>query len=91
MLSLNPADRPTAQEALDHAFFKEDPKMKSTKLFPTFPSKAGLEKRRIRSPNAPIRGAAPELGGTMTMDFSGIFGEGRDEEAQGGGFALKLV
>lgn len=88
LLALNPADRPSAKEALEHPFFKEDPKPKSTAMFPTFPSKAGQEKRRRRaSPNAPIRGEPPGMDG---MDFSGIFA-GREDEEKGGGFSLKLI
>ncbi|KFY40083.1 hypothetical protein V494_03664 [Pseudogymnoascus sp. VKM F-4513 (FW-928)] len=87
LLSLNPAGRPSAQEVLDSQYFKEDPKMKSTAMFPTFPSKAGLEKRRRHTPNAPIRGDAP---GLQSIDFSGIFA-GREEEEKGGGFSLKLI
>jgi cell division cycle 2-like protein len=88
LLALNPADRPSAEEMLKSTYFKEDPKMKSTALFPTFPSKAGQERRpRKRTPNAPVRGAAPAL---QSTDFSGIFA-GREEEEKGGGFALRLV
>lgn len=58
-------------------------------MFPTFPSKAGLEKRRrVRTPEAPGRGKAKELG---VVDFSGIFGGDREAEERGGGFALKLI
>lgn len=92
LLSLDPAKRPSAQEVLDHEYFKEDPKMKSRDMFPTFPSKAGLEKKRHRStPNAPQRGEAPKgLGGML--DFSGVFGSGSGEEVEkGGGFSLKLI
>ncbi|RFU33921.1 hypothetical protein B7463_g2445, partial [Scytalidium lignicola] len=88
LLSLNPVSRPTAKEVLEHPFFAEDPKPKSTAMFPTFPSKAGQEKRRRRgTPNAPIRGAAPDI---HAVDFSGIFA-GREEEEKGGGFSLKLI
>lgn len=88
LLDLNPARRPSAKQMLDHEFFKEDPKPKNTKMFPTFPSKAGQEKRRRRgTPNAPVRGDAPDIG---AMDFSGVFA-GRDEEEKGGGFSLKLI
>lgn len=87
LLSLNPAGRPSAQGVLDSPYFREDPKMKSTAMFPTFPSKAGLEKRRRHTPNAPIRGNAP---GLQSIDFSGIFA-GREEEEKGGGFSLKLI
>lgn len=88
LLSLNPEKRPTAEEVLQSRYFREDPKPKSTEMFPTFPSKAGLEKRARRAtPNAPVRGQG---GGTIgEVDFTGIFG-GKEEE-KGGGFALKLV
>lgn len=59
-------------------------------MFPTFPSKAGQEKRRrVASPSAPKRGDAPRIAGDAA-DFSGIFAN-RDEEQVGGGFALKLI
>jgi len=90
LLSLNPEKRPTADEMLGDVFFKEDPKPKREEMFPTFPSKAGQEKRRRRAtPNAPVRGEGGKgFGGVV--DFSGIF-EGREEEERGGGFALKLI
>ncbi|SMQ47164.1 unnamed protein product [Zymoseptoria tritici ST99CH_3D7] len=89
LLSLNPSERPSAKEMLEHAYFREDPRPKPTAMFPTFPSKAGQEKRRrVASPNAPVRGAAPDLQGDV--DFSSIF-KGREEEEKGGGFQLKLV
>lgn len=90
LLSLNPAQRPTASEVLAHPYFGEDPKPKSTAMFPTFPSKAGQEKRRrLASPSAPKRGDAPRIAGEAA-DFSGIFAN-RDTEKVGGGFALKLI
>jgi cell division cycle 2-like protein len=89
LLSLNPEKRPSAKEMLEHAYFVENPRPKPTAMFPTFPSKAGLEKRRRRaSPNAPMRGAAPGLDGEV--DFSSIF-KGRDEEERGGGFQLRVA
>ncbi|KAK3703132.1 hypothetical protein LTR37_014609 [Vermiconidia calcicola] len=88
LLSLNPAQRPTAKQMLEHPYFREDPRPKPTAMFPTFPSKAGQEKRRRQAtPNAPVRGAAPGLG---EIDYSSIF-KGREEEERGGGFQLKLV
>ncbi|CZT05202.1 hypothetical protein WAI453_005485 [Rhynchosporium graminicola] len=94
LLSLNPEGRPSAKEMLDHAFFKEDPKPKREEMFPTFPSKAGQEKRRKRvTPNAPVRGeggAGAGKGAFKDVDFSGIFA-GREDEERGGGFALKLI
>lgn len=75
---------------LAHPYFKEDPRPKSAAMFPTFPSKAGQEKRRrVVSPSAPKRGDAPRMAGAAA-DFSGIFAN-RDEEEVGGGFALKLI
>ncbi|KAL8680688.1 MAG: hypothetical protein Q9186_003128 [Xanthomendoza sp. 1 TL-2023] len=90
LLSLNPKMRPTATEVLAHPYFMEDPRPKSTAMFPTFPSKAGQEKRRkVASPSAPKRGDAPRIGGEEA-DFRGIFA-GREAEEVGGGFSLKLV
>ncbi|KAL8913966.1 MAG: hypothetical protein Q9171_001351 [Xanthocarpia ochracea] len=90
LLSLNPKHRPTASEVLAHLYFKEDPRPKSTAMFPTFPSKAGQEKRRrVASPSAPKRGEAPRIGGEAA-DFRGIFA-GREAEEVGSGFSLKLV
>ncbi|XTI84874.1 kinase-like protein [Cenococcum geophilum] len=90
LLSLNPAQRPTATEMLAHSYFKEDPRPKSTAMFPTFPSKAGQERRRrMASPSAPKRGDAPKID-AQGLDFSGIFA-GRDMEESGAGFQLKLV
>lgn len=87
LLSLNPAHRPSAKEVLEDAYFRENPRPKPTAMFPTFPSKAGQEKRRRKqTPNAPVRGEAPNLG---EIDYSSIF-KGRELEEKGGGFALKV-
>ncbi|KAH7038568.1 serine/threonine protein kinase, CMGC family, CDC2/CDK subfamily [Macrophomina phaseolina] len=90
LLSLNPLSRPSAGEVLKDPYFTENPKPKRTEMFPTFPSKAGQERRRKRaSPRAPERGEAPRLGGGgKEVDFSGIFA-GREEG--GAGFSLKLI
>ncbi|ROW12637.1 hypothetical protein VMCG_00376 [Cytospora schulzeri] len=88
LLSLNPARRPSAKEMINHEYFRQDPRPKSEAMFPTFPSKAGQERRRRRdTPNAPGRGQAAELG---AVDFSGIF-NGREKEERGGGFSLRMV
>ncbi|KAJ9151955.1 Serine/threonine-protein kinase ppk23 [Pleurostoma richardsiae] len=89
LLALDPARRPTAREMLAHEYFKQDPKPKQEAMFPTFPSKAGQERRRRRqTPNAPVRGeAAVEMG---AVDFSGIF-SGREKEEKGGGFSLRMI
>ncbi|KAF2852796.1 kinase-like protein [Plenodomus tracheiphilus IPT5] len=85
LLSLNPNHRPSAKEVLAHPYFREQPKPKPEEMFPTFPSKAGQERRRKKSPNAPKRGEVK--GG---VDFSSIFAKREDEE-RGGGFMLKMA
>ncbi|KAI1426043.1 Pkinase-domain-containing protein [Xylaria sp. FL1777] len=88
LLSLNPDARPTARAMLQHEYFSQYPKPKHEAMFPTFPSKAGQERRRRHdTPNAPGRGQAAALG---AVDFSGIFA-GRDKEERGGGFSLRMV
>ena len=88
LLSLDPARRPSAKDMLQHEYFSQDPKPKPEGLFPTFPSKAGQERRRRPEPHAPARGqAAAALG---DVDLRGIF-QGRDEEERGAGFSLRLV
>ena len=88
LLSLNPAPRPSAADILEHPYFGEDPKPKAKEFFPTFPSKAGQEKRRRRTtPNAPVRGDAPQIK-ESDVDM-GIFGK-RDNEEVGAGFALRM-
>jgi len=87
MLSLNPDDRLLASQILQHPYFKEDPRPKAKEMFPTFPSKAGQERRRRKhTPQAPDRGEAPKM---EAEDFAGIF-MGKDEEQRGGGFALRM-
>ena len=88
LLLLNPADRPSAAEILGHTYFHEDPRPKAKEMFPTFPSKAGQEKRRRRAtPQAPVRGEAPKM---AKEDFEGVFAD-RDEEEKGAGFSLRLA
>jgi len=84
LLSLNPEQRPTAKEVLEHEYFREAPKPKPSEMFPTFPSKAGQEKRRRKSPHAPRRGEGVAM---SDVDFSGVF---RESEEGGKGFMLKM-
>jgi cell division cycle 2-like protein len=72
LLTLNPNRRPDAAEILGHPWFQEDPRPKSAEIFPTFPSKAGQERRRRRpTPHAPRGAEAPKLDG---VDFSDVLG-----------------
>ncbi|KAG6017591.1 hypothetical protein E4U54_005838 [Claviceps lovelessii] len=88
LLSLDPQRRPSAKSMLQHEYFGQDPKPKPESMFPTFPSKAGQERRRRRhEPNAPVRGEAIQLG---DVDLRGIF-QGRDKEERGAGFTLRMV
>lgn len=89
LLALDPARRPSARDMLAHDYFRQDPRPKQEAMFPTFPSKAGQERRRRReTPNAPARGqAAVDLG---ALDLTGIFG-GREKEERGAGFSLRMV
>lgn len=83
LLSMNPANRPSASDILSHPYFKEDPRPKAKEIFPTFPSKAGQEKRRRRAtPQAPERGDAPPL----AVDEL----ETALDQQPGAGFALRL-
>lgn len=86
MLKMDPKARITAEDAMRHPFFSEEPRPKSHEMLPTFPSKAGQEKRRrAYSPGAPVRGEAPRLEGVV----EGVFG-GVEEEAAGAGFSLRM-
>lgn len=86
-LSLDPNGRPSASQILQHPYFKEDPRPKAKEMFPTFPSKAGQERRRRRhTPQAPDRGEAPKM---EAGDFASIFASSSEEQS-GGGFALRM-
>lgn len=86
LLKLDPKQRVEAEVAMRHAFFAEEPRPKKEEMFPTFPSKAGQEKRRRAfSPSAPMRGDAPVLEGSV----GGLFADAEAEEA-GAGFSLKM-
>lgn len=56
-------------------------------MFPTFPSKGGLERKGKRdTPNAP--GMGEEVKGWGEVDFGGLVYEG--EQERGEGFTLRL-
>jgi cell division cycle 2-like len=70
-LSMNPQGRPTAEDVLYHRYFSEEPRPKAKEMFPTFPSKGGLESRRkAASPLAPARGEAPNF---EARDLENVF------------------
>jgi cell division cycle 2-like len=87
LLSLDPGQRPTANEVLSHPYFREDPRPKNSAMFPSFPSKARGERKRAWSPAAPRGGgAAPKLQGNL----GGLFATNKREEG-GVVFSLKLA
>lgn len=91
LLSLNPASRPSAAQVLEHPYFEEVPKPKAKEMFPTFPSKAGLEKRRWRdTPSAPKRGDGGKNRVNLgQLDLRGMFDS--DDRVEGGaGFQLRM-
>jgi len=53
LVMYDPKKRITAKQALTHPYFQESPLPKDPALFPTWPSLASGEKRRIASPSAP--------------------------------------
>lgn len=55
LLTYDPAQRITAEEALQHPYFAESPSPAHPDSFGSFPSRAAGEKRRHASPNAPHR------------------------------------
>lgn len=87
LLALDPSQRISAREALEHPYFKEDPKPKHPEFFPSFPSKGSGEKRkRWDTPEAPKGGGdAPALDGEK---LGGLFRQG--EEGGAPGFMLKF-
>ena len=87
LLRMDPARRTSAESALEHPFFVEEPRPKARELLPTFPSVAAGERRvRRESPGAPVRGDAPKLEGIMG---GGVF-KGVEEEEVGAGFSLRM-
>ncbi|KAI8074796.1 kinase-like domain-containing protein [Gongronella butleri] len=83
LLAYDPEDRITAEEALEHPYFKESPAPKDPALFPSWPSKGSGEKKRIESPSAP----QAVHGGDASDVLSGSIFAGQEDK---GGFRLKL-
>jgi len=63
LLAYDPNQRITAEEALQHEYFRESPLPKHPDLFGSFPSAAAGEKKRkvFESPSAPVRAADYKL------------------------------
>lgn len=57
-LTYNPARRLTAEAALEHAYFKEQPVAIDPAMFPTWPAKSEGNRRTTHSPRPPAGGAA---------------------------------
>ncbi|XP_075969515.1 cyclin dependent kinase 11B pitslre isoform X2 [Anticarsia gemmatalis] len=57
-LTYNPAKRVTADAALEHAYFKEQPVAIEPAMFPTWPAKSEGNRRTTHSPRPPAGGAA---------------------------------
>ncbi|KAG5437265.1 hypothetical protein PCANB_001058 [Pneumocystis canis] len=86
LLTLDPNKRISAQDALEHRYFTEDPKPKDPSLFPTFPSKGSEERRRrYESPHAPH---AQNHDSELYMTTSGEFDEWN--KSKSGYFQLRI-
>ncbi|CAH4032084.1 cyclin-dependent kinase 11B isoform X2 [Pieris brassicae] len=57
-LTYNPLRRVTADAALEHAYFKENPVAIDPAMFPTWPAKSEGNRRTTHSPKPPAGGAA---------------------------------
>lgn len=57
-LTYNPVRRLTADAALEHAYFKENPVAIDPAMFPTWPAKSEGNRRTTQSPRPPAGGAA---------------------------------
>ncbi|XP_037973667.2 cyclin-dependent kinase 11B [Plutella xylostella] len=67
-LTYDPANRITADAALDHAYFKEQPVAIDPAMFPTWPAKSEGGRRATHSPRPPAGGAAYALNSRSDSD-----------------------
>ncbi|XP_044260235.1 cyclin-dependent kinase 11B-like isoform X2 [Tribolium madens] len=93
-LTFDPAQRVTAEEALQHTYFNEAPLPIDPAMFPTWPAKSELGQKRAlaASPKPPSGGGEyKKLGGDGDDDGYGFrIGMGVDNRRMGGGFSLKF-
>ncbi|ORZ02605.1 Pkinase-domain-containing protein [Syncephalastrum racemosum] len=88
MLTYNPAERITAEDALNHPYFSESPPPKDPALFPTWPSKGSGERHHRKksfSPSAPQAAHA-----ALDEQDEGLAGTLFAGQADTAGFRLKL-
>ncbi|KAG0370546.1 kinase-like domain-containing protein [Gamsiella multidivaricata] len=85
MLTYDPVQRITAEEALQHPYFSEAPPPKHPSMFPTWPSKGERTAKRNASPSAPQ--AAHGHGQDEDEAPGGIFNFANQEST---GFRLKV-
>ncbi|KYB25277.1 cdk10/11-like protein [Tribolium castaneum] len=93
-LTFDPAQRVTAEEALQHTYFNEAPLPIDPAMFPTWPAKSELGQKRAlaASPKPPSGGGEyKKLGGDGDDDGYGFrIGMGVENRRMGGGFSLKF-
>jgi len=91
-LTFNPAKRITAEDALDHSFFKEMPIPIDPSMFPTWPAKSELGHRKAAASPKPPSGGQQFKGLKDDEDSSGFFLGGGDARRQplGAGFSLRF-
>lgn len=90
-LTFNPAKRISAEEALDHAFFREQPVAIDPSMFPTWPAKSELGHRKAAASPKPPSGGQ-QFKQQKEDDAAGFFLGGGDARRQpiGAGFSLKF-
>jgi len=90
LLTYSPSKRITAEEALNHRFFKETPLPIDPSVFPTWPAKSEMgHKKAAPSPKPPSGGR--QFRDLNDDESSGFFIETADRRAPiGPGFSLKF-
>merc|ERR1712071_307423 len=95
-LTYDPVKRTTAEDALNHTYFKEAPMIVSPSMLPTWPAKSegGHVVRKAQSPRPPSGGRAyKQLGDNDDVDTGFHMGNtnaDRHIAAMGAGFSLKF-